>query len=597
MKRCHLLSFLLIFLLIFQLNNKWVEASNIVKVKFGSKELTYLLKGKIIDQKSIDDPKESLLTREKLLLAFAKLSNIESPNTSLTESQNIQSIKSYYINNLPTNWLSDQNMKKILSFQDFCEFISAIDGFPNLKKNDAIQTLKLKGLFTDSEYNTYFKNGKITYSEVLVLLFRWMQLPLNQPQLEPTYSYTTLNQVTLKEGPSYNYPIVKTIQKNALINILKITPKVALVKTGNSVGYIPTNTLSSSNSDSVNLMYEINTDGLNVRSGPSTSYPVIQKINKATKVHGYSINKDWLYLTDKNIKGYVSIKYTTKLTNDPSKPPIDPSKPSSNENDSKLVRKVIVDTASLNVRSDCSTSSLVIGTVKKGEILVVLKEIDGWLQISKNNTLGYVSKQYVKDAKDMQVPNASTINIAIDPGHGGTDPGTSYNGLVEKDITLQTAQYIKESFLGSNVNVILTRDSDQFIPLGDRVKIAKNNGAILFVSIHVNSGSGENGGGTETYYYGKDGKNPMIQQSQNLAKSIQTQLLMAWNSTDRGTNHGNFQVIRDNNLPAVLTELGFIDSQADRLHLSSQLELQKAAKAIHDGIILYLQNSGYQITN
>ncbi|MBP0724125.1 N-acetylmuramoyl-L-alanine amidase [Bacillus sp. RG28] len=587
MKKCHLLSFLLIFLLIFQLNNRWVEASNIVKVKFGSKELTYLLKGKIIDQKSIDDPKESLLTRERLLLAFAKLSNIEGSNTSLTEPQIIQSIKSYYITILPTNWLSDQNLKKVVSFQEFCEIISAIDGFPNLKKNDAIQTLKLKGLFTDSEYNTYFINGKLTYSEVIVLLFRWMQLPLNQPQLEPTYSYTTLNQVTLKEGPSYTYPNVKTIPKNTLLTILKITPKVALVKTGNSVGYIPSNTLSSSNSVGVNQMYGINTDGLNVRSGPSTSYPVIQKINKATKVQGYSINNDWLYLSDKNLKGYISIKYTTKLKNDPSKPP-------SNQDDSKLVRKVIVDTTSLNVRSDSSTSSLVIGSVKKGEILVVLKEIDGWLQISKNNSIGFVSKQYVKD---LQVPNSSTINIAIDAGHGGTDPGTSYNGLVEKDITLKTAQFIKESFLGSNVNVILTRDSDQFIPLGDRVKIAKNNGAILFVSIHVNSGSGENGGGTETYYYGKDGKNPMIQQSQNLAKSIQTQLLMAWNSTDRGTNHGNFQVIRDNNLPAVLTELGFIDSQADRLHLSSQLELHKAANAIHDGIIQYLQNSGYQITN
>jgi len=595
MKRCHLLSLLLIFLLLFQLNNRWVEASNIVKVKFGSKELTYLKKGKIIDQKSIDDPKESLLTREGLLLAFAKLSNVDGSNTSLSEPQIIQSIKSYYNTNLPTNWLSDQNMKKVVSFQEFCEFISAIDGFPNLKKNDAIQTLKLKGLFTDSEYNTYFVNGKLTYSEVLVILFRWIQLPLNQPQLEPTYTYTTLNQVSIKEGPSYNYPIVKTIQKNSLINILKITPKVALIKTGNSVGYIPSNKLGSSNSESVNQMYEINTDGLNVRSGPSTSYPVIQKINKATKVHGYSINNDWLYLTDKNLKGYLSIKYTTKLTNETSKPTNDPSKqPSSNQDDSKLVRKVIVDTTSLNVRSDSSTSSLVIGSVKKGEILVVLKETDGWLQISKNNTLGYVNKQYVKD---LQVPSTSPINIAIDAGHGGTDPGTSYNGLVEKNITLKTAQFIKDSFLGSNVNVILTRDSDQFIPLGDRVKIAKNNGAILFVSIHVNSGSGENGGGTETYYYGKDGKNPMIQQSQNLAQSIQTQLLMAWNLTDRGTNHGNFQVIRDNTIPAVLTELGFIDSQADRLKLSSQLELQKAAKAIHDGITRYLQNSGYQITN
>lgn len=67
----------------------------------------------------------------------------------------------------------------------------------------------------------------------------------------------------------------------------------------------------------------------------------------------------------------------------------------------------------------------------------------------------------------------------------------------------------------------------------------------------------------------------------------------AWDISDRGVHHGNFQVIRDNSMPAVLTELGFIDSKKDQIYLTSSELRTIIAGAIHNGIVNYLKAEGY----
>ncbi|MEH6940153.1 N-acetylmuramoyl-L-alanine amidase, partial [Bacillus sp. JJ664] len=244
----------------------------------------------------------------------------------------------------------------------------------------------------------------------------------------------------------------------------------------------------------------------------------------------------------------------------------------------------------LNIRAEQSVTSSKIGTVLKGQELVLITKYTNWSKIKYKNLVGYVSNDYISTKSNSL---DQTIVIAIDAGHGGKDPGTHFKEFNEKSITLDTALKIRRSFESSNVQVVLTRESDVFLDLGERVKIAKQNKAIIFVSIHVNSGSGTSGGGSETYYYGNTGKNPFIAESQLLASSIQKKMLQAWNLSDRGVHHGNFQVIRDNAMPAVLTELGFIDSKKDQAYLSSNEQLTLIAEAIHDGIVNYLQKEGY----
>lgn len=133
-----------------------------------------------------------------------------------------------------------------------------------------------------------------------------------------------------------------------------------------------------------------------------------------------------------------------------------------------------------------------------------------WTKIKYKKIVGFLSNDYISAKQDSVDKN---IIIAIDAGHGGKDPGTPINELNEKDITLDTALKVKQAFDISNVQVVLTEDKDIFFDLGERDNIAKKNKTILFVSIHVNSSSGAIGGGSETYYYSNNGKNPFISES------------------------------------------------------------------------------------
>src|SRR5699024_1774165 len=90
--------------------------------------------------------------------------------------------------------------------------------------------------------------------------------------------------------------------------------------------------------------------------------------------------------------------------------------------------------------------------------------------------------------------------IVIDPGHGGRDPGTSGNGLVEKSIALDISKKVEKKLISEGYVVIMTRSTDKYLELGERTSIANNAKADLFLSIHVNSGGGE---GVETWWYDK----------------------------------------------------------------------------------------------
>jgi N-acetylmuramoyl-L-alanine amidase len=91
-------------------------------------------------------------------------------------------------------------------------------------------------------------------------------------------------------------------------------------------------------------------------------------------------------------------------------------------------------------------------------------------------------------AKDSGDKSASLPLIVIDPGHGGIDSGAIVNGLVEKDIVFDFAKLLYAKLEASgHYKVVMTRDSDVFLSLGDRVQIAQNSGAALFISIHADT--------------------------------------------------------------------------------------------------------------
>ncbi|WP_256703275.1 N-acetylmuramoyl-L-alanine amidase [Paenibacillus peoriae] len=172
--------------------------------------------------------------------------------------------------------------------------------------------------------------------------------------------------------------------------------------------------------------------------------------------------------------------------------------------------------------------------------------------------------------------------IVIDAGHGAKDPGAvGPAGKKEKDFNLTMAIKV-EAFLKDNpeLKVILTRGTDVFLELKERVSIANKAGADAFVSIHANSSSNPEATGTETYY--------MRPTSKNLANTIHKYMVAATGLRDRGVAYGNFQVIRSTTMDAVLVEVGFISNAVEEATLFDNDFQNNVALAIAKGLCAHI---------
>ena len=178
------------------------------------------------------------------------------------------------------------------------------------------------------------------------------------------------------------------------------------------------------------------------------------------------------------------------------------------------------------------------------------------------------------------------FKIVIDAGHGGRDQGAAGRKAQEKDITLKIAQrtgkYIRRRTRG--VDVILTRDKDEFISLNERANFANFCQADLFISIHANSARGY-AEGTETFVWNKR-HNPW---SQKLAQLIQEEYTERGKRKNRGVKKANFAVLRNTNMPAVLTEVGFISNAQEEKYLRSRRGRRKLAYCIYQAVKQYLE--------
>ena len=226
--------------------------------------------------------------------------------------------------------------------------------------------------------------------------------------------------------------------------------------------------------------------------------------------------------------------------------------------------------------------------------------------------------------------NYNTFTIILDAGHGGKDPGNSYHGFVEKGIALKTVLKVG-NFLEKerNLKIIYTRQSDVFIELADRPKLANKNNANLFVSIHCNSVKNEGPYGTETFvmglsrhdmnlevsknensviflekdykkkYQGFDPNKPetligltIIQENNlnnsiTLASEIQSNFTKNLKRNSRGVKQQPLWVLDAAYMPSVLIELGFLSNKSEGAFLNSEEGQNKMAKQIAVAIIAY----------
>jgi N-acetylmuramoyl-L-alanine amidase len=175
--------------------------------------------------------------------------------------------------------------------------------------------------------------------------------------------------------------------------------------------------------------------------------------------------------------------------------------------------------------------------------------------------------------------------VAIDPGHGGRDPGAiGIGGLREKDVVLPISLEVSRILQQQGVQVIMTRSDDRFISLAGRTQIANRARADIFVSIHANaiSMSRPDVNGVETFYYSS---------GYRLAQTIQNSILQSIQIRNRGVKQARFYVLRNSSMPAVLVEVGFVTGREDAPRLANPQFRSQMAQAIARGILLYLQQN------
>ncbi|WP_408955780.1 N-acetylmuramoyl-L-alanine amidase [Natroniella sp. ANB-PHB2] len=181
--------------------------------------------------------------------------------------------------------------------------------------------------------------------------------------------------------------------------------------------------------------------------------------------------------------------------------------------------------------------------------------------------------------------NLKDTIIVVDAGHGGYDPGAiSPSGLREKDVALDISLTLEELLNDAGAKVIMTRRDDYFVDLMERSEIANSLDADLFISIHANSHTDQRQSGTETYIARDADEQEIV-----LAEYIQQNKVEKLGRRDRGVKKNNLYVLRNTEVPAVLSEVAFLSNPEDEGLLKEDSFKQEAAIALYKGISQYFE--------
>ncbi|WP_256700704.1 N-acetylmuramoyl-L-alanine amidase [Paenibacillus sp. P46E] len=335
---------------------------------------------------------------------------------------------------------------------------------------------------------------------------------------------------------------------------------------------------------------------LNVRSEPAASASVTGSLKSGALVTVTEEQHGWLKVRAGSVSGWVA-GYYLKRTGGTSSAAAGTTaaaasvktsaKPSGSAGGSAHVTA-----SSLRIRGGPGTGYHVLGSLKEGDSITVLLRQGDWARIrTTSGEIGWVSGQYIAGGSTSwgrgsnNARSSGSIRgklIVIDPGHGGSDPGmlgTSFDTM-EKDLTLQTAFYVRDYLTAKGAQVELTRTrGDQKPSLARRVQIGQQLRADAFVSIHYNS-SPKKVSGTLTFFYSENN-------DLRLARSIENRLRQGIGLKSNGLSFGDYHILRENSLPATLVELGFLTNRSDESIVRKASYQKKAAKAIADGLADY----------
>ncbi len=207
----------------------------------------------------------------------------------------------------------------------------------------------------------------------------------------------------------------------------------------------------------------------------------------------------------------------------------------------------------------------------------------------------YSADRIVQRTKPAQLKKGPPLLVLIDPGHGGKDPGARTRTKPvqeEKALALATAKFVQTYLQQLGMRAQLTRSDDTFLELKERVAVAKQARADLFVSVHYNASPDPEtkAQGVEVYYYQSDKDPSRSLNSKALANDVLKQIISHTKSHSRGVKHGNYHVIRETTMPAILVEGGFLNNSQEAERIKQTSFQKEIAWGIARGIVDYANN-------
>lgn len=410
---------------------------------------------------------------------------------------------------------------------------------------------------------------------VLVVFFAFLSLGKHE-----TVSVTAMA-MNVRTGPGVDNDISAQVKRGDELVVLKKENKWLQVRLKNrQKGWVASWLIGKDDtSPATNIAAKVNTQDTKLREEPNTEGEEITTLKKNKKVMVTSEQGGWSKVTVGQQEGWIHSSLLALL--DDSK-----EKQQDSKNDQLFARQ-----DDTKIRQEPRIDGEQIATINYGESVTFKKSQGDWYQVETTDGItGYVAN-WVVNFEELDKENQKKITsiaeatIVLDPGHGGTDVGAISNDgtIYEKVVTLATAHYVQEELEKLGANVILTRDDDSFVELSNIALRSNREKADAFISFHYDSTEISNqASGFTTYYYNKD--------HLDLATVVNNHLEKELPLPNRGVEVGDYLILRDNQRPALLLELGFMNNDSDAHTFKTKKFQRSVAKAVKNGLVEYFED-------
>ncbi|UQS81539.1 N-acetylmuramoyl-L-alanine amidase [Bombilactobacillus folatiphilus] len=397
------------------------------------------------------------------------------------------------------------------------------------------------------------------------------------------------NFLNVRMGPSLSYDTIAQVKRGEKLTIIDekndwYQVRIADDKIGWVASWLINNNDANTSSNTSGVIKAPNT---NVQKYPQKDSEVLGTLSQSQKVNIVYSQNDWSQIIFNQTVGWIPNSELIITDKVPDK--IQQNQTQQQRQTATNIQSVTTLQNNTRIFKNPSTNAKIIAHITDQTTLPYLGRSGKFYKVRLNSgdegyiPSGLVSISDTKYAIKTAATKLAEATIVLDAGHGGSDPGalSSNQKHEEKNYTIQVVKLLQQKLQQTGANVVLTRSQDQSVPLADRARLANKLNADVFISIHFDAAYSGHASGLTTYYY--SGK-----KDRQLAKNISAQL-KTMPLPNRGTHFGNYEVLRENEQPAILVEGGYLDNNKDYQKIKSPKYQAELADAIYQGLIQHFK--------